>query len=89
MKIAVKAIRTLIGLGVVAGLCYSVSALKSQSVYASGCNCSAEQLEAEQFCLNQCGSSELSSFNCIPSAGEVIYNCACDFVHRQDFCNDD
>jgi hypothetical protein len=89
VKIVVKVIRTLIGLGVVAGLCYSVSALKSQSVYASSCNCSAEQLEAEQFCLTQCGSQQLSSFVCIPSAGEVIYNCARDSVHRQDFCNDD
>jgi hypothetical protein len=91
MKIAVKAVRRLIGLGVVAGLCYSASALVSKPVYASGCNCSAEQLEAEEFCLRQFGSGRLTWFVCDQSAGQVAYVCLYDSNQwvQDDACNDD
>jgi hypothetical protein len=91
MTIATKGIRTLIGLSVVVGLCYSVSALISRRVYASGCNCSAEQREAVIFCSTQFGNGRLVNTFCDQNNGYYYYTCAHDplLMPRVDACNDD
>jgi hypothetical protein len=93
MKTAGKAIRTVVVLTIIGGLCYSVSALMSESVHASSCDCVAELAEAHQFCQDQFGNNRLSqgSWMCLANGPDVNYQCWADphQVLRFDPCNDD
>jgi len=79
MKIAGKAVRTLIGLALGAGLLYAGSALRSKSVYASSActDCFDEQLEAEDFCSATYHNSNLSLFKCPVTPTSNLFEFVC------------
>ncbi len=97
MKIAGKAVRALIGLGLGAGLFYASSALRSKSVYASSActqdQCVVDQGEAEDFCQLTYSDPTLSLFQCpvTPTSNIFEWKCAFDPTHTLQFdnCTDD
>ena len=78
MKIAGKAVRGFIGLGLGAGLFYGGLALNSKPVYASSCNCTEEKMDAQAYCLRHYGNGGIYSFSCPFDGSNYLFICAGD-----------
>lgn len=66
----------LLGVVLLAGLVYSVLALNVTPAYAVSCDCSNDQLEAENYCNLHFRHPDLSYFACAPNgAPDYFFRC--------------
>jgi hypothetical protein len=72
----------------VAGLTYSLLALKAQPAYASSCDCNEAVQDAFEYCLNQYGVGA-GSYTCPfgPNQDEIKFACQGYFQQNYRFCS--
>ena len=77
-KFAGKERTWILGAVLLASLAYSALALKTQTAYASTCDCAEEETDAESFCYQHFHNSELSAFECPVEGDEYLFECYAD-----------
>lgn len=60
------------------GISYSCVALSAKPVYASTCNCTEEQQDADLYCEAHFGTIGLKLFSCPVNSNEYAFICASD-----------
>jgi hypothetical protein len=67
---------SIVSLALLAGLAYSVLALTPKRVYASSCNCTEEESDANTFCyVHGLVGVDPNTFECFPADGYYYFSC--------------